>query len=79
MVWRALVANSDGYIVLSNTKLGNGVFSRATENTEFWIYVVGFASLGVICISICILILIDVIRNKQTLVGAAQAENHSAS
>jgi hypothetical protein len=71
LIWRAFAALSDGTITLSNTKLGNGTFSRATENTEFWIYVLLFAGFGVMCLSICILVLLDVIRKKLTYASAS--------
>jgi ABC-type transport system involved in multi-copper enzyme maturation permease subunit len=79
LILRAFVALNDGTITLSNTKLGNGTFSRATEGTEFWIYVVFFAGFGVICLSICILVFLDVIRKKLTYTSALQTANHSAS
>jgi hypothetical protein len=79
LIWRAFAAISDGSISLSKTKLGNGTFPRVTETTEFWIYVLLFAVFGVMCLSICTLVLCDLIRAKLRRASPSQKENQSAS
>jgi hypothetical protein len=59
-LWRAFRALEDGHISMS--RVVNGVFHRASETHDFWIWTLFFSGFGIVAISISMLILLDLLR-----------------